>query len=276
MQNMTIGFIGGGNMGQSIISGLLASGYDPALIWVSNPTQEKLADLRARFAVHTTQDNQTVVRHANVLVLAIKPQAAQAVIATLAPAIQARKPLVLSVMAGIRIATLEQWLGEGIAVVRCMPNLPALIRAGASGLYANALVSTEQKNQAESIMRAVGITTWLAKEEQLDTVTALSGCGPAYFFRVMEVIEDAGVALGLPPEEAHLLTLQTALGAVRVALESKEDLATLRRRVAAPKGSTERALQVLEAGDIAGLFAQALQAAKQRAEEIADDYTART
>jgi pyrroline-5-carboxylate reductase len=270
MQNVTIGFIGGGNMGQAIIGGLLASGYEAAKIWASDPQLEKLAELRAQFAINTTQDNAVVVQQADIIVLAVKPQVAKTVVSALAPTAQVKKPLIISVMAGIREARLAEWLGGQIAVVRCMPNTPALIGAGATGLHANALVTTEQKNIAESIMRSVGVTVWLSEEQQLDVVTALSGSGPAYFFRIMEVMENTGIALGLSPEVAHLLTLQTVLGAARIALESKESVVTLRQRVTSPNGTTERALKVLEEGGIANIFAQALTAAKIRSEELAE------
>ncbi len=269
MHTMTIGLIGGGNMGQAIIGGLLASGHDPANLWVSDPELEKRVELRARFAINTTQDNAVVVQNADSVILAVKPQMAQAVISDLADVARQKKPLIISIMAGITAASLVQWLGEELAIVRCMPNTPALMGCGATGLYANAIVNVEQKNQAEAIMRAVGVTVWFAEEKQLDAVTALSGSGPAYFFRIMELMEATGIELGLSAEAAHLLTLQTAFGAARIALESKESLATLRQRVTSPNGTTERALQVLEAGGIAELFARALRAAKQRSEELA-------
>ncbi len=270
MQEVTIGFIGSGNMGQGIIGGLLASGYEPAKIWASDPQAEKLAELRAHFAINTSPDNQVVAQKADVLVLAVKPQAAESVLSELAAVVQTKKPLVLSIMAGIREASLSQWLGGEVAVVRCMPNTPALIGCGATGLHANLMVNEKQKNQAESIMRSVGVTVWLEVENQLDAVTALSGSGPAYFFRIMEVMEQTGIELGLPQAVAHLLTLQTALGAARMALESETSLINLRQRVTSPNGTTERALTVLEEGGIADLFAQALQAAKARAEELAN------
>ena len=208
-------------MASALISGLIANGYDPSKIWAADPQSEKLAVLQTEFGIQTTQTNLTAVQHADIVVLAIKPQLAKAVVSELSKVVQAKKPLILSIIAGVRENSFCQWLGGGqVAVVRCMPNTPALTRCGATGLYANAAVSIEQKNQAESILRAVGITVWVNEEKQIDIVTALSGSGPAYFFRIMEVLEQAAVDLGLPADAAHLLTLQTCLGAARIALEA--------------------------------------------------------
>jgi len=177
---------------------------------------------------------------------------------------------VVSIAAGIRISSLDAWLGGHVALVRSMPNTPSLVGSGAAGLYANALVSEQQKAVAESILRAVGLTLWVKDETQIDSVTALSGSGPAYFFLIIEALEAAGVKLGLPQESARLLAVQTAYGASKMALESPEDAATLRQRVTSPGGTTEKALQVLEEGKIRQLFEQALTAASQRSVELAD------
>jgi pyrroline-5-carboxylate reductase len=187
----------------------------------------------------------------------------------LAPIIQQGRPLVVSIAAGVRSSDIEQWLGGNIAVVRTMPNTPALVQTGATALYANPRVTEDQRDMAESIMRAVGLTLWVDDEALLDAVTALSGSGPAYFFRIMEALETAGVELGLSREAAHLLTLQTALGAAKMALESEESIVTLRERVTSPGGTTEQGLQVMNENNIDRLFSEVLKAARDRSAELA-------
>jgi pyrroline-5-carboxylate reductase len=193
---------------------------------------------------------------------------ARAVCRGLAEAAAAGNVLFISIMAGIREASLQAWLGGGVPVVRSMPNTPAMIQAGAIVLHATAEVSPEQRNLAETILRAGGLTRWVEREELLDAVTALSGSGPAYFFLLMEAMEAAGVRLGLDPESARLLTLQTALGAARMAIESEESPETLRQRVTSPGGTTERALGVLEDGGLRPLVDTAITAARDRSEEL--------
>jgi pyrroline-5-carboxylate reductase len=188
----------------------------------------------------------------------------------LAPTMAERRPLVISIAAGVREQDLRNWLGGDTALVRTMPNTPAMIQTGASVLHAGPGVSAEEKDLAESILRAVGLTRWVDDEALMDAVTALSGSGPAYFFLVMEALEAAGTELGLPQETARLLTLQTALGAARMAMESSEGAGTLRQRVTSPGGTTERALQTLEDGGLRQLFQQALQDARDRSVELSN------
>jgi len=228
-----------------------------------------LHNLRDRFAVHTTPDNLEAARHAQVLILAVKPQLAKAVAQQAASVIQKQRPLVVSIAAGIRETDLRSWLGEDMAIVRTMPNTPALVRSGATALFANSMVNNEQKDLAESILRAVGMTLWVKNEDLMDAVTALSGSGPAYFFLIMEALESAGEHLGLPRDTARLLTLQTAFGAAKMALESSEELAELRHRVTSPGGTTERAIQVLQKQHVEAAFDEALRAAYQRSVELA-------
>ncbi len=187
---------------------------------------------------------------------------------------QDQQPLVISIAAGIRTPDLARWLGADTAIVRAMPNTPALVQSGATGLFANAHVRDQQRDLAETILRAVGLTLWVEQEDQLDLVTALSGSGPAYFFLVMEALQEAASKLGLPAETARLLALQTAFGASRMALESDEDAAALRQRVTSPGGTTEQALRVLEEGGLRNLMEQALTAAARRSRELADQFGA--
>jgi pyrroline-5-carboxylate reductase len=270
MTSSTLAFIGAGNMAGSLINGLVSDGYDPSGIVAADPNAAQLAALARRTGVRTTSDNRAAVAGADVLILAVKPQALQAVARGIAPAVQAAQPLVISVAAGIREAALQDWLGGGVALIRTMPNTPAMIGAGATVLHAGPAVRPEQRDTAESILRAVGLTRWVDDEAQLDAVTALSGSGPAYLFLVMEAMEQAAVALGLPVDTARLLTLQTALGAARMAIESDEEPATLRRRVTSPGGTTERAIATFEEGGLRQLFAAALTAARDRSVELSD------
>jgi len=211
-----------------------------------------------------------LVANCDVVVLAVKPQVLTEVCADIAAAVQEHQPLLISIAAGVRSDAIQRWLGGGVSLVRVMPNTPALVQSGAAGLFASAAVSDAQRGAAESIMRAVGLTLWVEDEASMDAVTALSGSGPAYFFLVMEPMEQAGQALGLSAESARLLTLQTAFGASKMALESEQGAAELRRRVTSPGGTTEAALKVLSNGNIAGLFADALAAAHARSVEMSN------
>jgi pyrroline-5-carboxylate reductase len=270
MQHPSITFIGGGNMATSLIGGLITDGWNPDHIQVSEPDAERRELLHGRYGVHADADNDTMVSRGDVVVLAVKPQILKSVASEIAEAVQRRQPLVISIAAGVREPDLNRWLGGAAAVVRCMPNTPALVQTAATGLYANARVTPEQRDLAESILRAVGMTQWVEDEDLLDAVTALSGSGPAYFFLVMEALEEAGVALGLAAEQARLLTLQTAMGAAKMALESSVGPAELRARVTSPGGTTERAIQVLEDGGLRALLHDALSAARERAEQLAE------
>lgn len=274
MKNTRLTFIGAGNMARSLIGGLISDGWDPARISVADPDQEQLAILKRGFPVTVGTDNNKAAEKAEVIVLAVKPQVMKGVAISLAATIQATQALVISIAAGIRNSDLERWLGGRCALVRCMPNTPALVQSGATALIANGLVTHSQKNLAESILRAVGLTLWVDDEDLMDAVTALSGSGPAYFFLVMEALQQAGVALGLPETTARLLAIQTAFGAAKMALESSDDAATLRQRVTSPGGTTEAALQILEDGQLRSLFREALTAARDRSRQLATQFGA--
>jgi len=270
MSKATITFIGGGNMARSLVGGLIADGVSASRLRIADVNIDSLERLRAQYGVATYADNNAAVQDVQVVLLAVKPQAARAVAIELGAALERQRPLIISIVAGLRSADLARWLGYDAAIVRTMPNTPALVQSGATALHANLAVSSTQREQAESIMRAVGLTLWLDNEDQMDAVTALSGSGPAYFFLVMELMQRAGTALGLPPETARLLTLQTAFGAAKMALESPEDAATLRQRVTSPGGTTEQALKVFAERGLEQIFGDALAAATRRAQELAD------
>jgi len=263
-------FIGGGNMAASLIGGLIADGYPSDRIRVADPDPARLQALAQRFGVVTEADNSAACRGAGVVVLAVKPQVMGAVARALGPELAQDRPLVISIAAGIRTGDLARWLGAELPLVRCMPNTPALVQSGATALFATPAVSEAQRELAESILRAVGLTLWLEDEALMDAVTALSGSGPAYFFLLMEAMAAAGEELGLDAEAARLLTLQTAFGAAKMALEAEEGPAELRRRVTSPGGTTERALATFESGGFRELVAAALQAARDRSRELAE------
>jgi len=271
MNTRTITFIGGGNMARSLIGGMMSNDWPADLIHVADPDQKQLELITSAFpGIHTHTDNGSATEATEIVVLAVKPQILPEVARSLAGSIDKDKHLVISIAAGIRSHDIDRWLGGDQAIVRCMPNTPALVQSGATGLFANARVSDEQCSLAESILRSVGITLWVKDEALIDAVTAVSGSGPAYFFLVIEALEDAGVKLGLDRDSARLLSLETAFGAAKLALESKDTAATLRQRVTSKGGTTEQALKVLEEGGLRTLFAEALKAAAQRANELAD------
>lgn len=265
-----IAILGTGNMGSSLISGLIKNGHPADKLWAADTSEEKLLHLQQAFSIHTSSNNVKAAEVADIVVFAVKPQVFASVAMGLTPVLQSRHSLIISIAAGVREASIEHWLGHKTAIVRAMPNTAALIGCGATALFANAHVTEEQRNVAESILRAVGVVVWLPDEVLMDTVTALSGSGPAYFFLVMEALQQAAEQLGLAKETARLLTLQTALGAARMAIESGQSLAELRHNVTSPGGTTEKALSVLEENNIRDLFKQALLAAKLRSEELAE------
>ncbi len=268
-----IAFIGAGNMAGALIRGLIADGLPPQQLVASDPSETQLERLQAT-GIELTTDNATAVAGADTIVFAVKPQQLQAVASTLAVSIQAHRPLLISIAAGVRTTTLDRWLGGDTSLVRAMPNTPAMVQSGATALFATRSVNTAQKDEAERLMRAVGLVQWVQEESLLDAVTALSGSGPAYFFLLMEALEAAGRELGLDPAATHLLTVQTALGAAKMALESDESPAMLRARVTSPGGTTERAIDAFESGGLRDLCLRALQAAHHRSAEISGEVDA--
>jgi pyrroline-5-carboxylate reductase len=270
MKTTKIGFIGGGNMATSLLNGLVASGHEPNRLWVSDINPDTLANLSSSINVNTTSINQDVIAAVDIIVLAVKPQILAQVAKDMAPHLKTGQ-LIVSIAAGINQASLSRWLGTSVAIVRCMPNTPALVLTGATALHANDKVTEEQRDLAETIMRAVGIALWVNDESQLDTVTAVSGSGPAYYFLFMEAMEQAAITMGLSADVARLLIQQTALGAAKIALESPESPAELRRRVTSPGGTTQQAIETFERGGFSALVAKALQAAKDRSIEMSQE-----
>ena len=256
-----IAFVGGGNMAYALATRLAQRTYDVVVA-------EPIAEQRARFGppVSTTPDNTVAVRGASTVVLAVKPQVLEAVVREIAPGVDDDQ-LVVSIAAGVPMAAIEKWLGNGRALVRCMPNTPALVGAGISGLIANAAVTADQRNEAEAILRSAGEVVWFDTDTDLDAVTALSGSGPAYFFAAIEALAAAGTHIGLDPETAKRLVVATARGAAIMA--TGDDPAELRARVTSPGGTTARALSILDERSFYESLDAAVRGAFERSRELA-------
>ncbi|WP_115047550.1 pyrroline-5-carboxylate reductase [Xanthomonas arboricola] len=263
-----IAFVGGGNMARSLIAGLIRQGVPAASIRVAEPVAELRDALSRDFGVHAVEQARSAVDGARSWVLAVKPQVLPTVCAQLADLAQAQQPLLLSIAAGITAPQLERWFGGHLAVVRAMPNTPALLGAGVTGLYANPRVSDAQRAQATSLLESAGVTVWIDDEAQMDAVTAVSGSGPAYVFLLAEAMEAAARAQGLPAETARTLVLQTLLGASRMLTESGEAPELLRRRVTSPNGTTQAAIETFQAGQFEALTAKAIAAATERGRSL--------
>ena len=266
--SVSLAFIGGGNMARSLIGSLIRGGMAASQIRVAEPNEVARQQLADDFGVNVFADGVDAVHEADIVMLAIKPQVMRAVCASLAPVLTARRPLMISIAAGLRIEQIDKWLGGGFPIVRCMPNTPSLIGAGATGMIANAAVDSAARDLAESILGATGLAVWLDREELIDTVTGVSGSAPAYFFLMIEALEDAGVDQGLPRETARALAIQTCLGAARMASEDSEPPARLRERVTSPNGTTAAALNALAAGGFREIVASAVAAARARGGEM--------
>ncbi|TWT21205.1 pyrroline-5-carboxylate reductase [Luteimonas marina] len=264
----SIAFIGGGNMARSLVGGLVAAGVDPAGVRIADPNAQAREALVADFGVQAFADAAEAVAGAGTWVFAVKPQVMREVCAGLAGAAQAGRPLVVSIAAGITSAQLDRWLGGGLPVVRTMPNTPALLGAGVTGLYANARVDDAGRERADRLLASAGATVWIDDEALMDAVTGTSGSGPAYVFLLAEAMEAAAVAEGLAPDAARTLAQQTLLGAARMLTESGEPPAELRRRVTSPNGTTQAAIETFEAGGFRELVARAVHAATRRGGEL--------
>jgi len=267
-----LAFIGGGNMAGALIGGLCKKGISGKKMAVADPSAEQLQRLSRDYGITATADNAEAVHGAEVVIVAVKPQQMRAVALALAGPLSATRPLVLSVAAGIPHAALSRWLGGNVPIVRTMPNRPALNGFGATGLFAPPSVGAAHRALAESIMAAVSATVWVDHESQMDTVTALSGSGPAYFFLFMEALEAAARERGLPADVAHQLTLETAFGAAQMARQSADSLATLREQVTSKGGTTAAALAVLDAAGLRAIVGHAVAAADRRSAELAAEF----
>ncbi len=256
-------------MASSIIGGLINNGWPTYQLIATARTEETLTTIQAQFGIETTIDNHQAVNKADVIMLCVKPQVMKTVLTDLSSSI---KPdtLIISVAAGITMESLQVWGGEHLSIVRSMPNTPSLLQCGATGLFANTNVSAAQKSLTDKIFNAIGIASWVDQESLIDAVIAVSGSGPAYYFLLMEIMEQVGTRLGLDPQTSQQLTLQTALGAARMAQESGVDAAELRRRITSPNGTTEQALKTFQEGGLAELVEKAMNAAVNRSIELAE------
>lgn len=266
-------FIGGGNMATSIIGGLIEQGYPATSITACDPNIDSLTSLSAQFGILTSTDNLSACADCDVIILAVKPQILKSVVTALQPVLTSREtsPLLISIAAGISSQHIQSWTGKDCAVIRCMPNTPALVKLGASGLFANQHVNEGQKALATELMNAVGCSIWLEEETLIDAVTAVSGSGPAYFFLLMEAMIDAGVSQGLSRESATTLTLQTALGAASLAQASDVSVDELRRRVTSPGGTTEQAVLHYEKAGLRDIVKGAMQDCANRSKTMGEE-----
>ena len=271
MINHKVGLIGGGNMARAIAGGLLRGGVHATDILISEPRPEQCEILRQElYGAMVTQDNGVVAAQAETLVFAVKPQILNDVCRGLATTVQDHKPLIISIAAGPRIDDIDTWLGGGMRVVRVMPNQPALIDQGISALFANERTDDEGRNLAEKIMSAVGQFVWLDSESLMDAVTAVSGTGPAYFYLLIDIMIESAIAFGIDPQTARSLAVETARGATALAAAETESMSSLIERVRSPGGTTTAAFDCLDAADVRGIFAKAIQAANQRSSELAE------
>lgn len=272
IEDSRIAFIGAGNMARGLIGGLVANGMQPERLAAADPDEAQRRALADQFGIDTDADNAAVIAPADVVVFAVKPQLMAAVVRAARPALQDADKLIISIAGGIRLAAIQRWLAFPAATVRVMPNTPALIRAGASALFAGPQAGPRQRAIAEALMRAVGAVVWLEGEAQMDAVTALSGSGPAYFFYLMEAMEKAARDMGLNADQARLLTLETALGAAKMARASDADPKTLRAQVTSRGGTTEQALNLFNECGLADVIGQAMRSARARSEALAEEF----
>lgn len=263
-----IGFIGAGNMANSLIRGMIAKGAEKTSIWAADLDSGKLDTLKSECGIKTASSAE-IARTADIIVLAVKPQVMKIVCTELKALLVERSPLIISIAAGITVSHLSHWTGANTAVIRCMPNTPALVGKGASGLYANEYVSEAQKELAEEVMSSVGICVWVEQESAIDAITALSGSGPAYFFLFMESMQKSAQEMGLSEDVARILTNQTALGAAELAMASNETTERLRLNVTSPGGTTEQAIKQFQLGNLPELVDKALKSAQARSIELA-------
>jgi pyrroline-5-carboxylate reductase len=271
LDNKKISFIGGGNMAQALISGLVSCGVKPSSITVADPSSEAREQLAAKGlnTVDPTADAKAAVIDADIVVLAVKPQVMKAVVSSFADVLD--KQLVISVAAGLSTELLSDMLGGYDNIVRAMPNTPAMIQMGATGLYGTDNISAEQKQLATAVMEASGLVMWVDNEEHMHAVTAVSGSAPAYMFYFIESMVDGAVALGLDKEQASALAMQTMLGAAKMAMNSEDAPAELRRKVTSPNGTTQAAVESMQANDIGGQIVEAMQACYDRSQALSEE-----
>lgn len=265
-------FIGGGNMASCLIGGMLANGFSKQDIMVSEPNKASRQRMASTYGISTAADNNLAVSQADIVVLAVKPQVLGAVVSPLALALD-HKPIVVSIAAGIPVNALQNWMGNDLKIVRAMPNTPAMVKTGATGLFASQTLSADQQSVIEKMFRAVGYACWVDKEAQIDAVTAVSGSGPAYFFLIYEAMQKIAQELGLDSTTSSQLTLHTALGAARLALASDKDPCALRKQVTSPGGTTQAAIESFQVQGLEDVFRTAMTSALDRAKEMSNEFS---
>ncbi len=271
MENKTvIGFIGAGNMAYALIKGLLSDGFDAKNINVSDSNDELLIKRQSELNITTYSDNVSLLDNSDIVIFAVKPQVLSMVCLELKNNVKPNQ-LFVSIVAGIRGNDINRWLGGNFALVRTMPNTPALFQSGVTGLFANELVNSQQKELVTSILSSVGECFWVDEEKLIDAITAISGSGPAYFFLLMQSITQAAIALGLDAKTANSLSIQTSLGASLMATKSGKDPKTLRLEVTSPNGTTQAAIESFQDQNFEGIVAVATRAAYDRARELSND-----
>jgi pyrroline-5-carboxylate reductase len=271
MENKTvIGFIGAGNMAYALIKGLLNNGFDTNQINISDTNEELLQSRESELKVTTYSDNASLLSNSDIIFFAVKPQVLSSVCLELKGVVKS-KHLFVSIVAGIRSSDINRWLGGNFALIRTMPNTPALFQTGVTGLFANELVNNEQKSLVSSILSSVGECFWVDEEKLIDAITAISGSGPAYFFLLMQSMTQAGMALGLDEETANSLSIQTAYGASLMANKTGKDSRTLRAEVTSPNGTTQSAIESFQDQNFEGIVANATRAAYDRARELSNE-----
>jgi pyrroline-5-carboxylate reductase len=272
MSANSIAILGGGHMGRALVGGLLRRGTRAEKIQVAEALADARASLARDFGITAHEDSAAAIRDADVVLVAVKPQHVAALLAPLRPLLQEKRPLVVSIVAGIRIASLAEWCGSEVPLVRAMPNRPALVGGGVTGLFAPPAVDARTRAAAAALLSSVGEIVWVTNEEALDVVTALSGSGPAYLFLLTEAMMHAAVSLGLEPAAAHKLAVGTLYGAGLLAQAGDGDLARLRSEVTSKGGTTEAALKMFAAADLTGTVIHALEAATRRSRELAEQF----
>ena len=271
MINHKVGLIGGGNMARAIAGGLLRGGMRATDILIAEPSPEQCEVLRQElYGAMVNNDNALVAAQSETLLFAVKPQILKDVCRDLATTVQQHKPLIISIAAGPRIEDIDHWLGGGMHIVRVMPNQPALIDQGISALFANELTDAAGRDLAEKIMTAVGQVVWLDSESLMDAVTAVSGTGPSYFYLLIDIMIEAAIEFGIDAKTARTLAVETARGATALASAETESMSSLIERVRSPGGTTTAAFDCLDAADVRGIFAKAIEAANKRSSELAE------
>ena len=272
MQNLNIVFIGGGNMGQALVTGLLDSGWLADNIAIVDNDPSLIEKLNQTFSdCHVYTQSEAALNLADVVVLAIKPQSMQSACEQIAAQCQIKRPLIISIAAGVLIDSIDHWLGGELPIIRCMPNTPALVQAGVTGIYANNEVTDVQRTLAFEVLSSVGTALWIETEALLDAVTAVSGSGPAYFFYLIEAMMAAGQSLGLNKEQSRILTVATASGAAKLISKSGQSAKELRLAVTSKGGTTEAAINTLQQHDMEKIIQTAIENAAKKAQQLAAD-----